>query len=51
VKWSDRKTNLVHLFTCRNIITFAGDRIQRIEEYQDAARLDAFAKLIREQGG
>lgn len=51
VKWSDPKTSLVHHFTCRNIITFDGERIQRIEEYQDAARLDAFAKLIREQGG
>lgn len=51
VKWRDPATNLAHAFTCRNIITFVDERIQRIEEYQDAARLDAFAKLIREQGG
>lgn len=46
VIWRDPKRGFRHVYTCRNIISFANDRIRRIEEFQDAANLNAFQKLI-----
>lgn len=46
VTWRDPQTELSHVGTCRMIVMFEGDRIKRIEEYQDAAALHAFRMLI-----
>lgn len=46
VVWRDLQTELRHTFTCREIVTFANDRITRIDEFHDASALQAFTALI-----
>lgn len=48
-EWCDPDTGLRHVFTTRNIVTFEGDRIARLEVYQDASAMTAFRALIDER--
>jgi len=45
--WRDPQTGMSHSATSRNVIVFSGDRICRLEVYQDAAALATFATLLK----
>ncbi len=45
--WRDPQTGMSHSATSRNVIVFSGDRICRLEVYQDAATLTTFEALLK----
>ncbi len=42
----DPRTGLRHVGTFRQVFTFSGEKIERLEEYHDASAMDAFRQLI-----
>lgn len=50
VRLCDPRSGLRHSTTCRLILTFAGDRIRRIQEFHDASALLAFMDLVAGKG-
>jgi len=45
--WRDPQSGMSHRAASRNVIVFSGDRICRLEVYQDAAAMITFAALLK----